>query len=142
MAASVASLLELPIESVPDFALMVDDEPNPRFPKFWLELQSFVKKYGYFFLEMRLTKNTPFMPLPYPALAIFMGDANNGGRHAVVGRVDDDKFIPIHDPFLHSGGLANIESVCFLVPLDCSKMTLIEPENIIRPGYHDTDSCT
>jgi hypothetical protein len=137
----LASLLELRADEVPDFSQFKDDPENPTsYPAFWLELQSFVKGYGYFFLEVQLTEKTPWMPLPFGALAIFMGYTKTNNRHAIVGLCEDGKFIPLHDPFHHSGGLTSIESVCFLVPLNPAAMALIEPSNIIRPPSHDSDS--
>lgn len=134
--ACVATLLEYPVAEVPDWTAMRDD-PDAKYPPFWIEMQHFLKARGYAFLEVQLAQKT-WMPLPYETLAVFIGPHATGARHAIIGRCEGSKFYPVFDPLNPDGdpGEAfvnhHIEAVCFLVPLDPARLRLARPGNVIR----------
>ncbi len=115
--ASLASIFELPIESVPDFMLLPDID-REGYPNWYLSIQEFCANLGYALVEIQL-EGQPWMPLPKGVLAIFYGPTENGSRHAIVGTCEGRDFIPVFDPL---GGqnlpIAKVEAVCLLVPLD------------------------
>lgn len=145
----IANLLEYPVDEVPNF-LAIDGEVDG-WELWWFNLQEWLMRRGYFFLEVRLTKHTPWFPLPFDALCMFVGHTNatkgkpekERHRHAVIGRVGkNEEFEVLHDPLPEGSGLEQVESLCFLVPLDPSimkKTGIMVPANkpepvIITPG--------
>lgn len=142
--ACLATLLELPIEDVPDFTAMRDD-PDSDLPVYWIEMQHFCKKHGYAFFETQLQMKTLF-PLPFPTLAIFIGYHPSSTeakpvRHAVVGRIEGRTLIPLFDPINPNGNpmeafiSAKVIGICFLVPLDPAALVVRPPDNVILiPG--------
>lgn len=121
--ACIATLLDLPIAEVPDWLLMRqdgDDAPD-KYPTWFLEMQDFLRKRGYAFVEIQLERKT-WMPLPFEAWAIFIGTHPTGARHAIVGKCLDSLFVPMHDPLGGDAAIAfvngRVDAVCFLVPLD------------------------
>lgn len=120
--AAIASILELQLHEVPDFALMKDD-PQCKYPIWWLEMQSFLKVRGFCFVEMVLTEKTPLMPMPWSPLVLMFGKTDAGVRHCIVGTIEDFDMIPVWNP---DGGaqLTGVISLGLIVPLDPSKMYL------------------
>lgn len=129
--ACLASLFELPLERVPDFTNMRED-PDSAYPVEYLERQAWCKDQGYAFVEVEL-KHLRWSALPFSPFVIFLGIHTSGERHAIVGRCEDNLFIPVYDP-LEPEGLdvipfqdGKILSIAFLVPLDPSKMKYSKP---------------
>jgi hypothetical protein len=98
--ACIASLLEIPLHSVPDF-------PRDEAP-FILAVQQFLREYGLFYIQ------TPIDDLAIaPAFAsgftwhTMEGISERGGNHACVGL--NGKLV--HDP--HPGGRGLVEINCF-----------------------------
>lgn len=136
--ACIASLLDLDAEQVPDFAEINPKEVLNGWPKWWLELQSWLMHRGLFFLEVTLDQRTPWRPLPFQGYCMFVGTTKSGHRHMTVGLVGDnetgEQFVQLHDPFHHAGGFEAIDGVCFLVPLNpAHPMPLSEAKMIITP---------
>lgn len=124
--ACIATLINYDIHRVPNF-VEAGEELIDGFPAWWQALQSWLNDRGLFFLEIKLVANFPWQPLPIPALAIFFGITAKGIKHAIVGRLSDDKFIPVFNPHPSGGGLTSIEGLGFLVPRD--------PVTPIRMGH-------
>lgn len=114
--ACVATLLEVSIDKVPDFAL-VQDLPGVDFPGFWIELQGWLKERGLWFLEMQLPPNMPWMPLPFEGLCIIFGETKNGIKHAVVGKVIGADFEPVFNPWPEAE-LDGVGALGFIIPRD------------------------
>lgn len=116
--ACLANLLEYPIARVPHFLGM--EGKAGEWDVWWLELQSWLKQRGYFFLVMALPENVPWYEIPYEAPCIFMGKTQKGVYHAVIGEVGKDgkSWKILHDPLVGSSGVAALESLGFLVPLE------------------------
>lgn len=136
--ACLASLLEKRTETIPDFAADPEAEkmqPNGH-PKFWYELQAWLKGLGLFLLEMHVAGTffqpgengepeelpvlNPLQPLPFEGYCILCGRTPGGTRHMVVGKHTGNVFIRMHDPHPNQPDLQGVESVCFLIPLDPS----------------------
>jgi hypothetical protein len=123
--ACIASLLELPVENVPDWIDAPDATAETEgYPNWYYRMQQWLSRRGYAFVEIQLERKT-WMPLPFPTAAIFIGPHESGARHAIVGHCEGGRFIPMHDPL---GGPpykafleGHVEAVCFLVPLDPGK---------------------
>lgn len=115
--ACIATLLEIPIGKVPNFADAPEVEGSP-FPGFWLSLQTWLSQKGLFLLEMQLPPNMPFMPLPHPVLCIFFGETKRGVKHAIVGRIEGDQFIQVHNPLPEAEFAGGVGGLGFIVPRD------------------------
>lgn len=107
-----------------------DGEENPdAYPTWYIEMQDWLRRRGFAFVEIQLDQKT-WMPLPFPAYAIFIGPHATGARHAIVGLCEDGKFIPVFDPLNPGGNAAEafvknrVEAVCLLAPLDPGAMAL------------------
>lgn len=115
--ACIASLLEISIEKVPDFTTAPEIEGSP-FPAFWIALQSWLGDKGLFFLEVQLPANFPWMPMVLPAFCIFFGETSKGVKHAIVGRVEEDQFIPVFNPWPEAELTGGVAALGFIVPRD------------------------
>jgi hypothetical protein len=116
--ACIATLLDYPIDSVPNFVeAPAPEDPNCPFPGFWLALQSWLSDRGLWFLEMALHEKTPWMPIPLPALAIALGETAAGVKHAVVVRLDEAAFVPVFNPWPEAE-IVGVGSLGFLIPRD------------------------
>jgi hypothetical protein len=124
--ACVASLIDYRIDKVPNFVEAPEVEGQD-YPGWWLALQSWLNELGLFFLEVQLPENFPWQPLPLPALGIFFGTTANGTKHAVVGRMEDDKFVPIFNPHPTGAALTKVEGLGFILPRD--------PVSYVRMGH-------
>jgi hypothetical protein len=117
--------LEVQIDRVPNF---VEAPPIPDcpFPAWWLALQSWLAEKGFFFLEMQLPPGMPWMPVPLPALCIFFGETTTGIKHAIVGRVEEDRMLPVWNPWPEAEFSGGVGALGFLIPRD--------PHDVIRMG--------
>jgi hypothetical protein len=114
--ACIATLLEVNIEKVPDFAL-IEDDPALEFPGFWIALQGWLREKGLWFLEMQLPANVPWMPLPYDGLCILFGETKNKIKHAVVGKVIGAEFVLVFNPWPEAE-FEGIGALGFIIPRD------------------------
>lgn len=146
--ACVATLLDEPILSVPDFAgyenaMEVDERTG--YHTWWMALQLWLHERGLFFLEVRIGGSffveqeimtnddglpsgekeqievqvqTPWNPLPYECYCILVGNTKGGVRHMCVGKALGGSFQRVFDPHPKQPGIAQLEGVCFLVPTD------------------------
>lgn len=100
LAACVASVLELPIEDVPNFRLAVNQ---------WVALQEWLAGRGLFAIRFRLGPDDDgFLPMPVPEVdCILVGDSpRNPVLHSVVGRASGYELAVAHDPHPDGTGLA------------------------------------
>lgn len=126
MRACIASLMEIPIRDVPDFTLAPPDSVTTidghEYPSYYAALQGFLSTMNLTFVEISLTANMPWMPLPFGAMAIFVGQHKSGCKHAIVGRCLHGAFFPVFDPLLpdldEDPFVGGIDGVCLLVQLD------------------------
>jgi hypothetical protein len=117
----IANLLELPVETVPHWLGMEKaTEKAGEWEVWWLEMQSWLKQRGFFFLVMALPANVPWYEIPYEAPCVFMGKTSKGIDHAVIGEVgkDGSNWKILHDPLPGSTGIVSLESLGFLVPME------------------------
>ena len=131
--ACIASLLELPIEGVPDWSSMREDKDSA-YPIWYIEMQAWLVKRGYLYVQINLNEKD-WVPIPYNMRCILIGDvmtnvAQEGQKrkreivsHAVVGYCDGMKLHIEHDPLpgereFHGGA----KSVVLLVPQDPATM--------------------
>lgn len=124
--AVIASLLEMPLDAVPDFSL-IQDLPNSasespastNLPEWYKQLQDFLRQFGLTFIEIKLVDKMPWFPVVHETLAIFNGSLASGSKHSIVGKLTGMEFIPVFDPLGKDElGFEAIESVCLLVPVD------------------------
>jgi hypothetical protein len=119
----LASLFEIPLMEVPDFAADPNDE------KWWSGVQEWLKGWGYQLLMLAVPADGQplnFYALPASPWAIFVGPTEKGGHlHAVVGKLDGldgsgkaADFIVEHDPLAGLGGDITVSFVGFLLPID------------------------
>lgn len=115
-AACLASLLEVPIESLP----IVPSEEE------WLPTtQDALKPFGLYFLEVRLDVAVQYpMYAMKERLCVMVGKSPRGEFwHAIVGRVDHDDeqdkvlFTVVHDPHPSRRGIENVKALGFLVKI-------------------------
>ena len=129
IAACIATMLELPVEQIPDFT--ADDFENlevvngVEYPKWWLRLQGWLSERNLCFIEIALPAGVAFNALPFPALVMLAGNTASGTRHVVVGSAGapPNQFEWLHDPLENGTGLESVESVIVLAPLDVSRFT-------------------
>lgn len=117
--ACVAALLEVKQEKVPDFVMAPEYEDSD-YPGWWNSLHGFLGAMGLTFLEIQLPPNMPFMPLPFPTLCIFFGETTNGIKHCVIGRIEGDQFIQVHNPWPEAEFANGVSALGFIVPRDPS----------------------
>lgn len=111
--AAIASLLELPLEDVPDFM-----HPNGEYEPsgFWERFFAFCRSRGYEPYERFYDRGEPTFRGYYLAY----GTSPRGVEHAVV--YHDGKLA--HDPHPSRGGIEKATTICILVPLDPARMEL------------------
>lgn len=134
--ACLASILELKLADVPNFAAMKDD-PNSAIPIWWLEMQAWLKKRGLCFVEMALTTQTPVMPMPWHPIVLFFGLTAPGVSHCIVGQIGHDDpgmghtcLYPLWNPD-PDAKITGVMSLGLLLPLDASKMTVEDRPTLI-----------
>ncbi len=116
MQASVASLLNLPLEEVPHFAEGGDAMTC------WSKFEDFLEARGFY--SMRLLGN--HVPEVY---YLASGRSSRGVNHMVVmkeGRL-------IHDPHPSREGVEKVDFIYVLIPIDASKHPLRSPERGLLP---------
>ncbi len=116
--ATIATLLDIKQEKVPDFALMTGEKEG--YPAWWFNLQEFMHGLGYFFLELALPSNMPWQPLPFAALAILFGETKYGIKHAIVGRLEHGDFKQVFNPWPEAGFANGVGAIGLFVPYDPS----------------------
>ena len=107
--ACIASILELPITSVPNFSESEE--------KWWKAYDEFAEKHGFIILEFQADEwNVPKF------YHIKIGKSPRGEyNHAVVGFGDE----VVHDPFPDGGGLdGNAKLIDVLVPIDPARFRM------------------
>ncbi len=112
--ACLASLLEIPLELVPDFYQGRNCDQQIEATQKWL------KKLGFTLIDLPLVagEKPPWTVLKVPAWCILTVKSPRYGYHAVIGRVKDHKVQIAFDPRLEllDKGDETIVSVAFLVP--------------------------
>lgn len=147
MRACIASLLEQPIDDVPDFSALRDDDDS-LLPNWWIEMQAFAKRFGYQVLEIRLQGKLPWMPIPDDVLCIFIGPKQNRGNgasnmHAIIGRCKNTQFYPVFDPFSEEANPCDafiqnkVYALLFLVPMNPAKLQVVVEETKIIADRSD-----
>lgn len=116
LAACFASILEVPIEAV-DFSCSDANEPGQ-----WYHLANEkLRPHGYFFFDMRAGRNDAGelgICVPNGQFLIVGGRTCRGPiQHAMVYAVDNNRYIPVHDPHPSRAGLTEILYFGILVPL-------------------------
>jgi hypothetical protein len=126
--ACLASLLEVSIESIPNFRV--------EYPvgKFTVGIQDYLERFGLMIVRVRMQDSDnqpidfPFHPVAEGALCIAGGKSPRGSHgHAVVGRITGGiNFELLHDPNGEADvkGIEEIWTIDFLVPKD--------PASVIR----------
>lgn len=116
--ACLASIFELDLGIVPDFALIKTD-PDAKTPTWWIELGSWLSRRGYVFVEVQLHADRAFFFPPFDFFCIMAGFTKEGHRHSVVGRVIDGQFEVEWNPSNDgTAGIESVDSICLLVPRD------------------------
>jgi hypothetical protein len=109
-AACLASMLDMPIEAVPNFCKESDD--------WWSVTQSWLRDHGYYAIEMILNGDGPWlMPLPEIGCIITGKSPRGDFLHCVVGRIKGDSIVYEFDPHPDQSNIESPQRVCFLVPL-------------------------
>lgn len=108
-AACVASILNLPVEEVPNFCALEN----------WVErTNDWLAPRGFFFLSVSIPEEEAvLLHLKRAGYHLIMGEAARGCLHSVVGFAGRT----IHDPHPSGGGLQRAIEYGFLIPLDPSK---------------------
>lgn len=125
MSACLASVLELPIEMVPNFYEVIGDKDDAA--QWWAAVTGFLKPFNLGITTLHFQNPDDFTRLP--GIFIVVGTSPRGLCHATVWK--DGALI--HDPHPGGGGV-QIETVDFLYPLDPSRPpTVVTPSN----GSHE-----
>lgn len=129
-------MLELECKDVPEFTTMSTELTKSGYATWYLELQHWLKRRGYFFLEMHLSAPTPagpmgvpVMPQPFHPFCILIGYTKKAVRHMIIGQMMDGKLVPVWNPF-KGEKIESVEALGFIVPLDPASMK-IEPTNVV-----------
>lgn len=113
MAACFASIFELDLDDVPNFAAVPGDGYE-----WWDAVQDWLRGRGYFALVVEDEKMLSFR---YPTYTVVSGKSPRGDfEHVVVYRNGQ----MVHDPHPSKDGIETVTSAWFLVPLNPSKMRL------------------
>lgn len=124
-AACLASLLEFPLNTVPNFRA---EYPQNEFHN---RIQEWLERFNLMLLRVRLRDSDgveidfPHHPLPADSLCIASGKSPRWkGGHAVVGVIENgNSFRMLHDPFGEDApGIEKIWTLDFLVPKDPAKV--------------------
>lgn len=120
--AAIATLLDLPIEQVPDwikraFHLMMNEQYATDAMHDWLN-----DNYNLQLIEIELPANMPWYIVPHGVYCILFGETKNGFKHATVGICHLYEFLMIHNPWPEAE-ILSVSSVGFLVPRDPGKIT-------------------
>jgi len=111
--ACVASLLELPLAHVPNFASAPGDDQGPLIDA----LQEFLAPRGLYYAETAVrAADLPDIAAQYlHGHHLLIGQTPSGGRHCVVGRAGEQ----VHDPHPLRRGVLPIAGDYFVVGLIC-----------------------
>ena len=109
MSACLATVLELPIEMVPNFYEAIDDKDDAA--QWWAAVASFLQPFNLGITTLQFQNPDDFTRLP--GIFIVAGTSPRGLSHATVWQ----NGAMIHDPHPDGGGI-KIETVDFLYPLD------------------------
>lgn len=112
--ACLASVLELPIERVPNF---YDLAPHSEPAAWWAEVRAWLAPLGWGVIHATVPAE---VLAEYPGILIVGGKTSRYTDHAVV-YVDGQL---AHDPWPGGQGLVEIDTMDLLYPLDPARMTL------------------
>lgn len=98
--ASVASIFNLPLDMVPDFCNLYDDE------HWWAEFEKFCLGFGLFPININANVGIPKNPVIFH---LALGKNKRGHYHAVVYANGE----LVHDPVSGGDGLSEVESYVF-----------------------------
>lgn len=121
VSACIASILEIKIDEVPNFAAMSREILPSGYSTWYLEMQAFLSRRGFAWVEMQLGPSTPMFPMPYVLTCVMIGKTKAGVRHAVVGTVENTNMDMIWNPSTISD-IDAVDALCFLVPLNPASM--------------------
>ncbi len=112
LAASIASLLDLPLAVVPTFPRAKTGEDQLRLTQKWLA------KLGWSLLEIPIkkSKRSPWFKMSIPTPVILGVESTGTHSHAIVGKIDSTGIHALHDPDRKELIEYKILSVSFLVP--------------------------
>lgn len=130
LAASIASILELPISMIPD----VSTEE-----KTWINtVNHFLKKRGYQLQVLTLHKDQTWFSVPYEYLALFIGQAAHDEKqvHAVVGLCKTDGSFQVEWNPANNGtaGISTVDMIGLFIPLDPAAFQFNGMPKIILPS--------
>ncbi len=108
LAASLASILEIPLSDVPEFE-------NMKHPKWWDAMRDWLFKIGFDFVQWR-------EPVVLPGYYLVMGTSPRDP--AINHQVIYLKGEMVHDPHPSRDGVVNIKEVIALIPLDPAKVVI------------------
>lgn len=102
MQACIASLFNIPLGDVPNFAAV----------KNWFKvLNDFVKDRGFYIYERHSQEGYLWIPRAYTLVA---GQSSRGCKHLVIYK----NGVLFHDPHPSNEGIKTVEDIWFLVPID------------------------
>lgn len=115
MSACLASLFELRIEEVPNFHDAAESDAG-----WWAELRKWLRNKGYGVLSVSLSEDAlPCMD----GYLIVCGQSTRDRSHATIWK----KGSMVHDPHPDGTGLAAVDSVDLLYPLDPADLFTVNP---------------
>lgn len=112
--ACLASVLDLPIEQVPNFYDIAPHENGP----WWDAVRAWLKPLGWSVIHLTLD---PAHLGEFPGVFIVGGKTSRHTDHAVV--YQDGHLV--HDPFPGGVGLVRVDTVDLLYPLDPARMRMV-----------------
>jgi len=109
--ASVASLLELPIDEVPSFCADAEHWPH--------NFEAWVRQRGYSFFDLHLWSDPEWHPAEGQLCELAGRSPRGEFDHSVVGQYTDGKYQIVHDPHPSRDGLeGEPKTAMFLIPLN------------------------
>lgn len=112
IAACIASILNLPLDQIPDVNGQVFKSIGG---PWWVRLDDALHSLGYGILVMNVKSLHTICPCP-GSVCILLGKSIRGVGHAVVGKITDSiETEMIHDPHWDRTGLITVEHVMWLV---------------------------
>lgn len=114
-AACVASILEMPLDEVPNFCAVEHD---------WFgAFQRWLHERGLCALDINIEGQVGILsPMP-PMWMILSGPGPRGLLHAVVWRGNgSDGWKIVHDPYPNGRGIGHIQAITLLMPLDVARV--------------------
>ena len=120
MQACVASILELPLEEVPDFCNIASEDT------WFTQMQAWFEGHGLWYVEVRFTYEPKFPDGYY----LVSGDGPRGLRHVCVARAGEIVHDP-HPPHPDGSGVTNVTEYGFVVALEPWRYKRGEYEDVI-----------